>query len=203
MKKIIKLICCLCAPALLSANLISLTVTGVQALKLNNGSWAPNGNLVWVGTFQQGFDISANALNFNELSNNFGSINDSGDFVQGTPLLTTTTTDFGAGQDGSFNTTGDVSDANGTSPKLFVWAFNAPSAAQATEYGIVELPNLLNGVPPLGILQSLSMDVSVTATHVGSYSSNVLTLAAVPEPATYAALLGLVALVGVVFNRRR
>lgn len=203
MNKIIKLTCCLCAPALLTANLVSLTITGVQALKLNNGSWAPNGNLVWVGTFQQGFDISANALNFTELSNNFGSINDSGNFVQGTPLLTATTTDFGAGQDGSFNATGDVSDANGTTPKLFVWAFNAPSAAQATEYGIVELPNLLNGVPPVGVLQSLSMDANVTATHVGSYTSGVLTLALIPEPATYAALLGLGALVGVVLYRRR
>ena len=202
MLKIIKLIAFLCVPVLLSANLITLTVTGVKALKLNNGSWIPNGNLVWIGSFQQGFDVASNTSNLTNLFNNFGSINDAGNFVQGTPLLTATTTDFNAGQDGSFNATGDVSDANGTTPKLYIFAFNAPVSTQATEYGLAELPNLANGVLPNGIDQQFSMN-SVVATHVGTYTSGVLTLEPIPEPSTYALIGGLTVLGYVCIRRRK
>lgn len=92
-----------------------------------------------------------------------------------------------------------------TSTKLFIWSFDAASAATATQWGIFSnsgstwttggtAPDILN----MDINQANIANVGRFET-VGSMSYAMTT--AVPEPATYAAILGFVTL-GLVSYRR-
>lgn len=185
----------------LVADNITLTVTGVQSLQNSSSAFLPNGDAVWVGSFDNGFDIAANAGDHATLAANFGYFDNSGAFVGGTQMLTTTITDFGSGLNGSFNASGSVQDAGGNQPPVYVWAFNNSNATIASEHGIFQLSNLSNGVPPLGTTQSLDFASNFVSAPVGSFGGGVGTLTAVPEPSTYTGLIG-VALIGFAYWRR-
>lgn len=193
----------------LNAADITLTVTGTSALESESNTTLPNGNAVWIGSFNSGFDISSNAFDFALLSFNFGFFDDSGVFQGETQMLTTITTDFGLGFDGSFSVSGTVPDAGansstpGLSPPIYVWAFNNSDASLASEYGIFQLSNLESGLPPLGVSQSIDFANEFVVSEFGSFNSStgVATLQAVPEPSTYALLAGILAFGFIVVRR--
>lgn len=189
-----------------SATNISLNVTGTEALALSDGSTAlANGNAVWIGSFDTGFNIDANKTDFSALAANFGFFDDVGTFQSGTPLISTLTTDFGIGLTGSFTASNAAApDAGGNQPPLYVWAFNNSDASSATEYGIFQLTPLANGVSPLGVNQSLDFETDHVDVLFGSYNSGtgVGSLGVVPEPSVYAVTAGLLALTWVMVRRR-
>ena len=65
----------------------------------------------------------------------------------------------------------------------------------------IDVSHLTTGIPDYSTLRAAAtlVNASFSGTNAFGYTSFEI----IPEPATYAALLGLVALVGVVFNRRR
>ena len=185
----------------LNADNINLSVEGVSVLEDSSNTFLPNGNAVWIGTFDTGFDISSNVFDFTLLSANFGFFDDAGIFQGGTQMLTTETIDFGEGLPGSISDGGFVNDAEGLdpAPAVYLWAFNNSNASLATEYGIFRLSDL-----GTGIRQNLNFANSFVAAEFGSFNSStgVATLQAVPEPSTYALFAGILA-IGYIAVRRR
>ncbi|WP_309396947.1 PEP-CTERM sorting domain-containing protein [Cerasicoccus maritimus] len=182
---------------------ISLSVAGASSLQDSSSSFLSDGSVVWIGSFDTGFDISANVTNFSVLSANFGYFDDSGIFQGSSQMLTTTIFNPGGSLPGTFAASGTVEDAGGTQPAIYVWAFNNSVASSATEYGIFQMPNLVSGEVP-STSQSLDFAADLVATWYGTFNSEtgIGQLQAVPEPSTYALLLG-VATLGWVFQRRR
>ena len=182
-----------------SAANISFNLTGFSSFTNSDAiTFVANGNAAWVGSFDTGFDVAANATDFAELSANFGHFDSAGAF-QSSNIVTTVVTDFGGVGPGSVSASNAATpDANGTTPDVYLWVFNNAVAGSAAEYGLWNMGALATGIAPLGTSQSLAF-TPVTAIH-GTLGGS---LAAVPEPSTFAALAGLCALGAVMVRRRR
>lgn len=100
------------------------------------------------------------------------------------------------------DTAGDFADLD-----IYLWVFNGPTIWQSTEYGIFTAP----GADPAWKFSGtgannqsvIRIDASSLTALIGSIEGDQMRLAyIIPEPATYAAVLALGALVGVAVQRR-
>ncbi|MBK8475999.1 MAG: PEP-CTERM sorting domain-containing protein [Opitutaceae bacterium] len=116
-------------------------------------------------------------------------------------------TQFGAAAigDGGYNVAGyfvaPTTASAPTATKMYIWSFNSVAAASATQWGIFS-----NSGPTWTTASSapdvLAMDISqANVADFGTLNAGFAMTSAVPEPATYAAILGLVTL-GLVGYRR-
>jgi len=94
-------------------------------------------------------------------------------------------------------------DATNVGDQVYLWVFNSSLAATATEYGIFS-SSTWNSPADTGSLNMVSSAINETiaGSTDGSSPTNYL-LTPVPEPAHYAALLGLVGLAVAMWRRRR
>lgn len=171
---------------------ISLTVvTGATPYTSSTGSALTTGFLKYGG--------------FNETAFNALSAADQKDYATVNALFTEVGT-VTAASSGSFTSAGNSfslplagSLASGT--KLYTWVFNTSDVANATEYGIFSsVSTLWNVAPDLG---TTTLTTSVPMTQVFGGSSTLNLASVIPEPSTYALLVGALALGFVAIRRRK
>ena len=168
-------------------------------MRLANNSIVPNGSIVMLGSFPTGFDFTANTT-FAQLSAAF------------TPYGLTTTADAGSGgTPGQFFASAGPILPGVAGDRLFMWIFNSPVAATATQWAIISNPSVAWTRPVSG-LTFTGIDASDAGTFVpvgalgsiagGSGSGGDVILGiVVPEPSTY--LLGLIGAGAMLAMRRR
>jgi len=132
------------------------------------------------------------------------------DFTDYTSITTNFQTTVGVTSSGGVTTQlgrgTDSETAVGTQgTPFFVWVFNTPSGQSSTATEWAFLHDDIWVVPQLGGLNMFLQTTTFDANDVlfGSIVDTQVRLAAVPEPATYAALLGVATLVIVGFRRFR
>lgn len=198
----------------LSAALLLVSATAAQAeqvdfaavgnfIRLNNGQLDPNGSQVLLGSFPSGFNFTTNT-SFSQLFSAFT--------LYGSTFI---------GDPGSGPTPGQFSATAGpvlpgvVGDRLYLWIFNSPVAASATQWAILTnisapIDNWTRPASPDG---STSLDASdltafVPAGAIGSIIGGPggdirLGFAPVPEPSTYALCITGAALVAGAVRRRR
>jgi hypothetical protein len=88
--------------------------------------------------------------------------------------------------------------------KLYVWVFNAAVATSATEWGIFSSSNVqwnMPSDPNTNTLSTATLDNVIAGGSTGSGPTE-YTLAAIPEPSTYALIFGGLSLAWVALRRR-
>lgn len=166
----------------------------------SGSTYVADGNSVWVGTFQSGFDVAANV---GQLS-----------------LLRGAWLDFGSttvrtiqGEPGRFSATAFQAADSFQDQKIYLWLFKtsdnqapASDSANVLEYGLYSSPasNWVfprgDALPPLNLTTVTSSDVSQA--YYGGYTGGALTLAAVPEPRYGALAIGVLLLTWTLARRR-
>jgi len=192
---------------------INLTYTGIDGVTFggvlfDNAGAIPlvDGSAVWIGSFAPGFTnamaaAAGSAGDFALMAANFGVYDSLGVFTAG-QIMSTATTNLALGSGAFTANNAAVPDAAGTLPALYVWAFNNPVPSLATQWGIFQGPNLANGIAPLGITQSVDFSAdTVTMVFGTSFSGGHGTVGLIPEPSTYALMIGVAAL-GLVYWRK-
>jgi len=177
---------------------VSYAAGGGQRDVFYNGSAVPNGNQVRVGFFTSGFDVAANSANLNALNGAWHQF----DATSITPVF---------GQPGHFSGSASSFDPAFEFQKICLWIFKTQNNADPTAnfdnvlgYGIFSSStnNWIfpqgSAVPPNNTTTIASDDVNQT--YFGLVNGSHLSLAPVPEPATYAFLA--LAAVPVVAARR-
>lgn len=201
----------------LASNAVDLTAGAAtsNAFTTSAGALLPAGSLVRIGTFVvSDTSIQENSSNLTYLNTNFREV------------FSTTVGTGADGANGYFSTVSNnidttASGLNVSGAMLYYWVFNAPSQVSATEQGIftsslweipsgngsvLDLSNITTDIGDLtgqsnSLLPSAKIVVGSfgTATYEGFSSFG---LAAIPEPSTFAGLMGLAAL-GFAATRRR
>lgn len=162
---------------------------GMNTFQDSTSSTLPAGMLVRVGNFASGNAfVTANATNFAALNADFTALDGGANTSLTGSIFGNPGKLIGSAQDNNVGFTA----LNGL--KAYVWVFNAATTGAATEWGIFEsstwgtFPAQGGGV---GDALSLGMtDVNITAL-VGTWGAGTTQLAsAVPEPSTYALIIG-------------
>lgn len=175
----------------------------------SDGSFLPAGAEVRVGYFPGGAPASLADLTLAEATSGFTTLY--------TTAIGNDTVDNGAAlTPGAVRDTSNSGNQMDTLPvlglntQLFLWVFNA--ASDATAWGV--FGGLATPTWKVPFIGPASMSTAALATSgttaltnpdilFGSYDGTNFRLAPIPEPSTYAALFGLVALGYVVWRRRR
>lgn len=206
------------------ATSITFSASGGRVVQDASGVQIANGDLVWVGTFAN------TSFSFNpslSIATNIANIESGGGWNQFTLDSSTSQPDSGVsnsvtigGLAGGGRVLGTITDNNSGATKadffngktVYLWVFNASSLGAATQMGIFTatvaspnswiFPNNANGVNDGTslLIDSSSTMVAVGSVPVGSVTSTNLIL--VPEPSTWAALIGGVGFVSMLRRRR-
>lgn len=187
-KRILLSILAFAAAALASSAQITVSWgNDAEVVKLasSSGSLLPVGSELLLGSFAAGTDFSNTSYTY--MSSQF------------TQYGVSAVGDGGYGVPGLFVASATASAP--TSTKLYIWSFNASTAASATQWGIFSTSGTTwttaSSAPDV-----LAVDISqATTADFGSLSASLAMTSAVPEPSTYAAILGFVTL-GLVGYRR-
>jgi hypothetical protein len=166
--------------------IIAIESTG-QYLQSNQSTLA-DGSLLRLGTFD---DVALGNLTAGQLA----------DFSTVDGLFTEYATFTSSG--GNITGVQNIPFPGTSGDALYTWVFDSNDTGTANEYGIFNSSSWLS--PPDGgtaNLVSISIDNIVFGSSAGSGPADYL-LAAVPEPATYAAIFGVLGLALVMWRRRR
>lgn len=183
---------------ILAGSVLAGSIAGAQTITVNygnsnetlvmessSGTALPAGSLVWLGSFAAGTNFAT--TNFAYLSGQFTQY-DTAVISEG----------YKAGTAGYFAAEAQAP----LSTKLSMWVFNTSAAPAATEWGIFSNSGSLWTTQSTGPdVLMIDVDQLGMTAQIGSLGSGFAMTSPVPEPATYAAILGLVTL-GLVGYRR-
>jgi hypothetical protein len=162
----------------------------------SSGAVVPNGNIVSIGYFNNGFDVTGNA-------NNYTSLQSAWHLFGETTIRTVI-------QPGQFAGASSQSDSSFFGHPIYLWITETNLSGTVTDYGLFSSSNAAwtfpdpTAVPPGNTTTIASSEVNNFAfgNSVAGAPSSLQLAAAVPEPNTLA-LLAVGAVVGRLYLRRR
>lgn len=171
-----------------------------------------NGSTILIGTFN-----TSSSFNFNLIGTAaFDSYAEVSAFFTSYGTITTSTVSDGGNFGGYFEASSTVNGAAGSA--LYIWAFNS-SVQTATQWAIVGGTTSAWLVPADPVPGSTSVDIGISSRQIVYGSASTVTgyggagagkdvklatfATAIPEPSTYAALAGVMALAIVSLRKRR
>lgn len=176
----IALYCFSIACSFAQSQVIASAAPGQRDIRTSNGQPVPNGNSVWIGSFEPRFNAVANGANLPALLLHWSQY--------GSTLTTTI-----LGQGGRFSTTSASTDPNFDNQKIWLWMFHtvnnsAPAVdfSNVTEYGLFSstLQNWhfpsVNTPPPSNVTTINTLEINQTV--YGAIDPLHVYLTPVPEP---------------------